>query len=285
MRISPDDTALFIEVYQDLLGFVGGRLGGISGITDYDSFCDAAMAAKGDCRDALYERIDLLGCYVSENPRGWPEDVLEIIAGWKRFVRGRFVVERHLKRHTVFLTEGPDARAYGVLGLTQEIPDLLLRPLPCIVEAVLLPWKGVIICDGLIVSSSILLGGGISRDLAHTYSSIKAEHGIITSLELGAEPERAKPAGARAAVSRSRMRKFLKDCPLTVAEFRAEHGEPDAQYVGGSAEAHAVWRPDGDLAVNADQVLVYKGLLRGCVLEIYASKGQITGVHVATRSG
>lgn len=59
------------------------------------------------------------------------------------------------------------------------------------VDAVLLPFKGGIVYDGLLQTYSISFGGGIRSDLNHTYMTAKQKEQIITTLEL--ETSQAKP--------------------------------------------------------------------------------------------
>ena len=71
-------------------------------------------------------------------------------------------------------------------------------PLPIFVKAILLPFKGRIIYDGLLEGYNILIGPGIHGDLNETYQRAKQAEKIIESLEPGAEavqkPKPKKPA-------------------------------------------------------------------------------------------
>jgi hypothetical protein len=68
------------------------------------------------------------------------------------------------------------------------------QPLPVWVEAVLLPFKGRIIYDGLLISRNIMFGSGIRGNLNETYQAAKQAGNIIESLEPGAKPEgKSKP--------------------------------------------------------------------------------------------
>ena len=100
----------------------------------------------------------------------------------KHFISGKFTIEHDLRNYTIFLKDDDPPKAYGVLGLTDEIIEILPYPLPVFVSAVLLPWKEQIICDGLILIYNVILGRGIRKDLKDTYQQAK-ELGIITSLD------------------------------------------------------------------------------------------------------
>lgn len=182
MLLPPEDASLFISLYSSLIGFAAGRLGGVAGIFDAKTFYRASNNARAKARDKLLGHIALIDDFVDENPYQFPEKELSHVLRWEHFISGKFFVERDLKNYTVFLNDGDPPKAYGVLGLTDEIIEMIPYPLPVFVSAVLLPWKGQIVYDGLILTYNVMLGGGIRKNLKETYRQAKAQ-GIITSLE------------------------------------------------------------------------------------------------------
>jgi hypothetical protein len=184
MLLPPEEASLFISLYSSLIGFAAARLGGAAGIVDAETFRCASNNARAKARDELLGNITLIDDFMDENPHRFPEKELSNILKWEHFVSGHFSVERDLKDYTVFLDDGDPPKAYGVLSLTDEIIEMMPYPLPVFVSAVLLPWKGQIVCDGLILIYNIILGGGIRKNLKESYRQAKAQ-GIITSLETG----------------------------------------------------------------------------------------------------
>ena len=230
MLLPPEDATLFLRLYPALLGFAAGRLGGIEGVHDLAGFHACSTATKAKVRDSLYENLHLLDAYVNENPDGWSTAELEIMRAWHRAVHGTFLALRDLKKFTIFLDTREPPRAYGVLGLTTELADMLPLPMPVVLQAILLPWKGQIICDGLIVPYNVMLGGGIRRDAEESYRRAKTEEGIITSLEEGRLPKPEAPV-LRGIDRRTKVRvNFLLDSDV-LAYFEhaaAERGKkPD----------------------------------------------------------
>ena len=124
MLLPAEDATLFLQLYPALPGFVAGRLGGIEGVHDLESFHVCPMEAKGAVRDQLYENFHLLGTYVNENPDGWSPPELELVAAWHQAVRGTFIAPRDLKKFTLLLDENSPPKVYGVLGLTTELADI-----------------------------------------------------------------------------------------------------------------------------------------------------------------
>jgi len=180
--LPPEEAELFFKLYPALIGFAAGHLGGVDGIVDCQSFRRAAPEARAKARDRLLDNPRLLTEFVHENPDQFREKDLSIVLSWERFLKDDFTIERDLKKHTVFLDSREPATAYGVLGLTDEIPGMLPYPLPVFASAVLLPWKGQIICDGLVRFHRLILGTGIRRRLKQDYQAAK-RRGIVTSLE------------------------------------------------------------------------------------------------------
>ncbi|MHB0960757.1 MAG: hypothetical protein ACYC0X_32730 [Pirellulaceae bacterium] len=80
------------------------------------------------------------------------------------------------------------------LGLADPLKEVIGPYLSRLVTAVLLPFKGKIIYDGLVSGYNITFGGGIKRSLHDDYKEAKEAFGIITSLgdQSAAPPEKPK---------------------------------------------------------------------------------------------
>ena len=278
MLVPPNEAAQFLRLYQSLLGFAAGRLGGVGGVSDLISFKAASLKAKASVRDALYDRPELIDQYVDENTEGRPPEELALIHTWHLFVRGKFFVVADLKRHTVFLSEREPPRAYGVLGLTTEIADMLPGPLPVMLEAVLLPWKGHVVCDGLVSAYSVGFGSNIRRSIMESYREAKTREGIMTSLDRPAVrgARRQNRPGRR----HSAIQRILHECPQTVEAFVQRHGEPSSVLTGEAAQERGLWGVDGRPALKIDLLMVYSSILRKRVLYVYASRGRVTHLGV-----
>ena len=224
MLLAAEDARLFHQLYPALLGFIAGRLGGIQGVHDLASFQACALEVKPEIRDQVYKNLPLLDAYVNENPDGWGAAELDLIAAWRLAVRGTFIALRDLKKFTLFLDEHDPPKVYGVLGLTTELADLFPLPMPIYLRAVLLPWKGQIVCDGLVIPYAVILGGGIKQGAEERYRQAKVEAGIMTSLEETESSELA-PAVLRGTDRRTKMRiSVLLDSDV-VAYFEQEAGQ------------------------------------------------------------
>lgn len=277
MLIPSEESSLFFRLYPSVIGFVAKRAGGVAGITNAKTFISASNAQRIQARDHFLDHIQLISEYIEENPNGFRERELGHITTWSHFIKGKFVVERNMKNHTIFLLDGSPPKVYGVLGLGDEIVDMIHRPLPVLVEAVLLPWKGVIVCDGLLSTYNLSFGGGIKNGFRESYREAKAS-GIITSLDPDWKPE--EPKQTRKPKTPAIVRFIKNKCPKTVTQFKLKYGEPRMDMAGEAAREYCTWNMEGTSAIDVDYLMLYANIIRHQVLYVYSKEGNITHISV-----
>ena len=184
MILSTDDAAQFFRLMWGLQFYVNRQLKILSGVADVEAYARWPIKEKIAVRDALWKNPSLIDSYIQANPDSLSPEELEIVGKWRAFVADTFYVMRYLKRFTIFLG---GSKVYAVLGLFDRFDDMFAgRPLPIMLETVLLPFKGSIVYDGSCRIQSIVFGGGIRSSFEETYRTAKQEGQIITSLEPGA---------------------------------------------------------------------------------------------------
>jgi len=182
VNLSAEDTALFYRLQRCLLAYANRQLGTVPGAGRAEDVGKLPRHELAVLRDALYADARLLDRYVGENPDGLATQDLAIIASWGQRVAGRFYVVRHLKGYSVFMSEKP-THLYGVLGLTDPIETVLGgAPLPVLVQATLLPFRGCIVYDGMMGVYQISFGRGIRRSMDETFRRLKGREGIFEGL-------------------------------------------------------------------------------------------------------
>ena len=78
-----------------------------------------------------------------------------------------------MKKGSIFIS-ADDLEVYSVLGLFSSWEEMFVyRPLPVMLEAVLLPFRDKIITDGLVVSYHIVFGRGAATDFKDAYMNAK----------------------------------------------------------------------------------------------------------------
>ena len=182
MTLPPEDGKLFFQLMWKLHYYANQKKGSHKNITSQDEYAALPAEKKLKTRDALWEHPELIDAYVQENPDTLPAEELEIVRKWKDFIKGSFFILRHLKKGSIFISE--DNQVYSVHGIQDPLEEVVpASALPIMVEAILLPFKGQIIYDGLLQSYSVHFGGGIRSDLNRTYMVAKQKDRILTTLE------------------------------------------------------------------------------------------------------
>jgi len=182
MKLSCEDSDLFFKLHLSLLAYANKKLQFIPNISTFEEFKDLEIGNKAMICDGLHENIELIDNFVDENPEDFPLEELAIVSKWKNAVKGRFVIERHLKTHTIFI--GETNKVYGVLGLMEPLVQMIPKhTLPIYVEAVLLPFNGMTIYDGFLYPYDIYFGSGLKEDLKYTYLKAKRRDEIILSID------------------------------------------------------------------------------------------------------
>lgn len=232
MLIDEPEGQLFYQLHRALLLFVNQKLAVIPNkVATPAAFGDLSPDLRLKVRDALLDNLQLIDAFVAENPARFSDAELEIVRSWRHLVRGKFFVFRELAKYTVFLTTSNSPVAYGVLALAQPFEELVGPNLPVMVEAVLLPFEGRIVYDGLMTAFSISFGPGIRRSLNESYKEAKARHGIVTSLPMSnlslepnapkAKPPKPKPVSRT--LDREAKDEAIRDIVGLIDQFCQEH--------------------------------------------------------------
>src|SRR5436305_361585 len=195
MRLPPDQIQRFYRIWFPLLRYANKQLHLTTTFPDDPrpgaiSSSDAVLI-----RNAMWENDEVRESFIATNPSKLPPADLALVASWQNRVDGSFFIVRHLKKYSVFLSEGPEAQAhaYGVLGLVSSIEDIVGPVVPIYTRAVLLPFEGKIVYDSLLEPFSVSFGPGIRSSINDTYRNIQEREGIITTLE----PTRSSPDDVR----------------------------------------------------------------------------------------
>ncbi len=181
MKLPEEEAKLFIDLMCSLQYFVNGKLKIHAQIKSIEAYAECTTEEKAEVRKALFSDIKRIDSFVQENPQNFSQEKLSIVSNWKNFIEGDFQIERFLKSHAIFIQEND---VYCVLGLYQGFDELIHRSrLPLYVKAILLPFKGKIVYDGIFQTYNIHFGGGIKRSLKETYMTAKQNNRIIESLD------------------------------------------------------------------------------------------------------
>jgi hypothetical protein len=180
MTLSTEDAAHFFKLYNRLEVFALNRSGLLRQSVTQDTLSKTDVQIRLKVRDALFGGPEIIDDYVRQNSDGLDAGEREIVRGWTRAITGNSFIERHLARHTIFIR---DNDVYAVIGLYQDIRDVADYYLPVMVKAILLPFKGRIVYDGVLQPYSVSFGSGIRNELKETYLAARQWGKIIESLD------------------------------------------------------------------------------------------------------
>jgi len=182
MKLKREDTDLFYKLNWSLLFYVNQKYSVIKDLKE-PILKDENPRKIVELNEILYSNTEHIDSFVLENPFNFDNEELDIIKGWKKHLKGKFLIVAHLKKYSVFMTPDKESIVYGVLGLYDEIEDIVPLFIPSYVNTILLPFKGQIIYNGFIMSYNINIVGNMKRGIQDEYQQAKRKFGIITSLD------------------------------------------------------------------------------------------------------
>lgn len=182
MKLSKEDVKLFYKLNWSFLAYVNKKYAVINSLTLPDfSAQDLEKVLK--LHEKAYSHPELMDSFVAENPQGFASEELDIIKSWKNFVKDSFFVVSYEKDYAVFLAPKKEPKAYGVVGLYDELEDIFGPYLPALSETFLLPFKGRIVPCGVFSSFNVHFGGGMRKTVQADLQKARSKFGIILSLE------------------------------------------------------------------------------------------------------
>ena len=178
MTLKSEDAALFYELFLPLLNYVNHHYYVTEDIDFTGKRVDAAKAME--VARFLWEQPSIIDDYINENI--FPLEEMDILSNWKHCIPGRFIIERHLKKGSIFISTKGES-VYLVNGIIDSWEDMLFGvPTPIIVDAVLLHFKDCIITDGLVSVIPVRFGGNYTRSFKDIYMTAKCNGSIIKSI-------------------------------------------------------------------------------------------------------
>ena len=178
MRLERSDAELFYRLWFPLLDYVNRKYHVCPEAETIDQMqggdaCDAKTIA-----DYLWSHTGVIEEYLAAAEL--PDKYAQIIVGWKQCKPGRYILERHLKKGSVFIS-AEDGTVYIVKGLFSSWPEMLGEA-PVLLDAVLIPFHGSIISVGLVMPYRICFGKGAREDFKDAYMNAKRNNAIHFSI-------------------------------------------------------------------------------------------------------
>ncbi len=182
MLLSRQEAQLVFKLHCALMHFVKEQIQGAAVVESAAAYSSLPPEKRQEVVQAFLGRLDLIDVFIDANPARLSEEELGIVSSWRHLVAGRFIALRQFKKHMVLLACDAKSTAYGVTGLVDPMERVIRKPLPAMVQTVLLPFRGKIIYDGIVSTFNVTFGPGSRRGFEEDFRTAKANNGIVTSL-------------------------------------------------------------------------------------------------------
>ena len=181
MTLSREDGQLYYKLWLPMLDFVNRKYRINRKLKSIVTAKELDPADVKKIANKLWSDVTIIDDYLNENS-DLTDDHREIIRSWKRRIQGKFMMERHLKKGTIFISL-EDEEVYQVSGIISSWEEMFFgAPMPLMLEATFMPFRDVIISDGLVMPYNILVGGGMKRMFNDVYMTAKKSGRIHQSL-------------------------------------------------------------------------------------------------------
>jgi hypothetical protein len=182
MPLSKKDSEMFFQIWNSLIAYTASFYNQV-----YFPFTINAADKKSEptIQNYLWQNSDLiLPAYLDEYKYDLTPEKKDIVRGFSKYINGSFIIERITDDGAIFMTdENSTPKIYLVKDLKVPWNKLLSeKKLPVFVQSRLLPFKGMIVCDGLAIFNKEKFSSKDKYVFDKIYSLTKEEGKIITSL-------------------------------------------------------------------------------------------------------
>lgn len=173
MTLSKEDAELFYELWFPLLDFVNKKFNVIPSMGKIHGAQHSNPALVKEVANVLWDNVQVIDEYLAEHEAEISEEHRSIIEGWKRRIGDDFILERHLKSGSVFIASHTE-EVYLVSGIISSWEEIFYyRSPPIMLNAVLIPFRDVIISDGLVLPYNVAFGRNYSSEWKDIYMAAK----------------------------------------------------------------------------------------------------------------
>jgi hypothetical protein len=179
-RLNEEDSILFYKLFFLIIDYVNYKKDvDPSLIFRPDQTADVNKIIK--VADVLWENPVMIDRFLRTEGKDLTSREKKILKSWKKRIRGSFILERHLKNGSIFLSE--DNKVYEVKGIVSTWDEMFsYRKPPIWLEGTLIPFEDCIISDGLVFERPIYFRGGAKQMMKNNYMNAKKNGEIITAL-------------------------------------------------------------------------------------------------------
>ncbi len=174
MVLTDEEAKQFYDLWIALLDFVNQKYTLIEELYGMTSPMGLPLKSVELISSKLWEDKEIIDEFVLSGFKKLDEEEIAIVSSWKRAIHGKFIVDRHLRKGSVLISVDNN-EVYVVKGIYSSWKEILGGyPIPQIVEATLMPFRDVIIHDGIVAPYGVCLGRNMSEQSKQTYLAAKS---------------------------------------------------------------------------------------------------------------
>lgn len=181
--LSNEDADLYYYLWFTVLDYVNKRFGINKKLKKMVNAKELDPEDVYEVADYLWEHVDVIDDFLNDKAsKQLSEEERDIVVGWKKRVRGDFIMERHLKSGTIFIHMETE-KVYQLSGIRSSYEEIYWSlSLPTLMKMTIIPFKNVIIFDSIAMAYPIVIGSNMKRSFKDTYMNAKKNGEIIRSL-------------------------------------------------------------------------------------------------------
>jgi len=172
MTLSEEDGELFYKLWFPLLNYVNKKKKVNPALHKIERSSSLNINDVKEVANVLWDDTSLIDEYLDEHKE--IEGIeREIISGWKRRICGMFILVKHLRKGSILIFSETE-EVYQAVGIVSSWKEMFFfDSLPVFIEATLIPFKSVIISDGLIARHNICIGSNLTASFKEVYMNAK----------------------------------------------------------------------------------------------------------------
>ena len=187
MKLTEQEIVIFYKLWYGLVWGINKKHKVIQEFKKpvYGNHVAVNMEAFVKIRDQIWEHPQWIDEFLADTENyEFTEQERGIIVLWrKHFVKGKFLVFKHLQKHSVLMRfDKQPNMLYGVCGISDPIKVTFPQTLPFLVDMVLLPFMGKVIYDGIASGYNIAFGPGLRRNIKEWFAESQKMNGIFETL-------------------------------------------------------------------------------------------------------
>lgn len=182
MILTDKETKQFYDLWIPLLDFVNLKYKLIPNLYGVASPKGLPPTAVAQISLKLWENLSAIDEFIESEHKTMSGEEIALVSSWKKMIHGKFIVNRHLKRGSVLISL-ENEEVYMVKGLYSSWKEILKDfPVPQVVQATLLPFRDVIIHNGIVEPYGVHLSERMAYESNQVYFKAKENKTLHFSL-------------------------------------------------------------------------------------------------------